>query len=48
MGAPGARIMPLLRFRACKIYDDRGFCAVANAGQAQVEADSRKGLACRV
>jgi hypothetical protein len=36
--------MPLLRFRACKVYDDRGFCTVANAGQAQVKADSPQGI----
>ena len=36
--------MPLLRFRACKVDDDRRFCAVANAGQAQVKADSPQGI----
>ena len=40
--------MPLLRFRACKVYDDRGFCPVADAGQPQVKANPPKGLACRV
>jgi hypothetical protein len=44
MGAPGARVMPLLCFRACEVYDDRGFCTVANAGQAQVKADSPQGV----
>ena len=36
--------MPLLRFRPCKVYDDRGFCTVANAGQARVKADSAQGI----
>ena len=36
--------MPLLRFRACKVYDDRGFCTVANAGQARIKADSAQGI----
>jgi hypothetical protein len=31
MGAPGARTMPLLRFRARKTHDDRGFCPSTNA-----------------
>ena len=36
--------MPLLRFRACKMDDDRGFRAVANGGQGRVAADSAPGI----
>ena len=43
MGAPGARLMPLLRFRACKIYDDRGFCTVANAAKLELKRIPRNG-----